>query len=366
MLLPVSGGIDSTLINCIVNKYKTEQYPAYYIQFGSVDSEQFFAKEAIKNTKAELDICIMNASDLVDTFEYQAGILDSPIGEPSSIPLAFFFKQDKYKNYTVLDGTLADSCYGAKNYSKELFHGIKQRGKTRQVLNELLAGALQKYNLKGQEKFYPRDAQIEDDFLKFLNVYIGPLSRVFFPKSNEYNKIIEPLWLWYYNLMNIENLNPTDAEWAKYTILKMIGYASRITTAKVEDLCGNNNIEYPFIWKEILDDQAKYSWKDKTQNNIIKFPLKEILSNYKSKDFIFRKKVGLNNAVPQWALESLNKKYLLDILIKNNTIIEDLIGKNNLSNLVKNFKSNNIHPNVVNLVISLCSLQKWCDANFVR
>ena len=66
---------------------------------------------------------------------------------------------------------------------------------------------LQKYNLKGQEKFYPRDAQIEDDFLKFLNVYIGPLSRVFFPKSNEYNKIIEPLWLWYYNLIDTSLLS---------------------------------------------------------------------------------------------------------------------------------------------------------------
>ena len=29
---------------------------------------------------------------------------------------------------------------------------------------------LQKYNLKGQEKFYPRDAQINDEYLKFLMV----------------------------------------------------------------------------------------------------------------------------------------------------------------------------------------------------
>ncbi len=366
IMVPLSGGVDSTLINCIIDKFKDEKYPAYFIQFGKNDPEQTFAKMAAENTKADLNICTMESTDFIEAIEYQSNHLDSPIGETSTIPLSYFFKQNNYSGYTILDGTLADGCYGSTNYNKNLFEGIKNRSHISQVMNEQIAGFLQKNNLIGKNLFHPRDAQIKDEYLKFMNAYIGSLSNVYFPKSKKYNKTLEPLWLWYYNLMNIENLNPTDAEWAKYTILKMIGYASRITTAKVEDLCGNNNIEYPFIWKEILDDQAKYSWKDKTQNNIIKFPLKEILSNYKSKDFIFRKKVGLNNAVPQWALENLNKKYLLDILIKNNTIIEDLIGKNNLSILVKNFKSNNIHPNVVNLVISLCSLQKWCDANFVR
>jgi asparagine synthetase B (glutamine-hydrolysing) len=366
LLLPVSGGIDSTLINCIVNKYKIEQYPAYYIQFGSNDNEQFFAKEAIKNTKADLDICIMNADDLVDTFEYQAGILDSPIGEPSSIPLAFFFKQDKYKNYTVLDGTLADSCYGAKNYSQELFHGIKQRGKTSQVLNELVAGTLQKYNLKGQEKFYPRDAQIEDDFLKFLNTYIGPLSRVFFPKSNEYNKTIEPLWLWYYNLIDTSLLSKEDAEWAKYTIFRTIGYSSRVASTKTQDCSLNNYAEYPFIWKDILDDQAHYSWKEKTHNNIVKYPLKNILSKYKPHEFIFREKMGLNNQIPEWSLKKENRAYFTNFLSTNNSIVVQLIGERNLNQLIKNYNSNYVHPNVINLVISLCSLQKWCDANLIE
>jgi asparagine synthetase B (glutamine-hydrolysing) len=366
LLLPVSGGIDSTLINCVVNKFKSDNYPAYYIQFGNDDTEQFFAKEAIKNTKAELDICIMNANDLVDTFNYQADVLDSPIGEPSSIPLAFFFKQDKYKNYTVLDGTLADSCYGAKNYSKDLFYGIQNRGKTRQVINELVAGSLQKYNLKGQEKFYPRDAQINDEYLKFLNVYIGPLSRVFFPNSNEYNKIIEPLWLWYYNLIDTSLLKKDEADWAKYTIFRTIGYSSRVASTKTQDLSLNNYAEYPFIWKEVLDDQAHYSWKEKTHNNIVKYPLKHILAKYKSHDFIYREKVGLNNQIPEWSLRKENRAYFTDFLNNNNAIIVKLIGERNLNQLIKNYNSKYVHPNIINLVISLCSLQKWCDANFVR
>lgn len=366
LLLPVSGGIDSTLINCVVNKFKSDNYPAYYIQFGDNDTEQFFAKEAIKNTKAELDICIMNANDLVDTFNYQADVLDSPIGEPSSIPLAFFFKQDKYKNYTVLDGTLADSCYGAKNYSKDLFDGIQNRGKTRQVINELVAGNLQKYNLKGQEKFYPRDAQIEDDYLKFLNTYIGPLSRVFFPNSNVYNKIIEPLWLWYYNLIDTSLLKKDEEDWAKYTIFRTIGYSSRVASTKTQDLSLNNYAEYPFIWKEVLDDQAHYSWKEKTHNNIVKYPLKHILAKYKSHDFIYREKVGLNNQIPEWSLRKENRAYFTEYLQKNNSVVIQLLGEKNLNQLIKNFNANHVHQNTINLFISLCSLQKWCDANLVK
>ena len=98
IMVPLSGGVDSTLINCIIDKFKDEKYPAYFIQFGKNDPEQTFAKMAAENTKADLNICTMESTDFIEAIEYQSNHLDSPIGETSTIPLSYFFKQNNSLN----------------------------------------------------------------------------------------------------------------------------------------------------------------------------------------------------------------------------------------------------------------------------
>ena len=31
IIVPLSGGVDSTLLNCLIDKHRTEKYPAYFI-----------------------------------------------------------------------------------------------------------------------------------------------------------------------------------------------------------------------------------------------------------------------------------------------------------------------------------------------
>jgi len=365
IVMPISGGIDSTLLNHRINSFRDSSYPAYFVQFGNDDPETEFAKQAVINSKAELQIVNMESSDFIEAFDYQTSHLRSPIGESSAIPLAHFFRQNNFENKTIIDGTLADGCYGSMNYNKNLFEGISKQAKFKQILNEKIAAYLQLNNKKGQFKFFPRDAYIKDDFLKFMNVYVGPLSNYLFKGAKKLNSQLEKEWLWYYNLINwnTEKLDTTDIEWLKYTIFKMIGYASRVTTAKVEDLSMNNKVEYPFIWLEILNDQCKYSWKEKTNQNTVKFPLKKILEQHKSNDFIYRKKVGLNNAVPVWMNEKKNSDYLIDILLRDRAIIEELIGKKNINLIIKRFKQLPSHSNINNLILTLASLSDWCYKN---
>jgi hypothetical protein len=365
ILMPISGGIDSTLLNHKIDSFKDSPYPAYFVQFGNNDPETKFAKEAVANSKAELEIVNMESNDFIQAFDYQTSNLKSPIGESSAIPLAHFFKQNNYENKTIIDGTLADGCYGSMNYNKNLFHGISRQSNLKQILNEKIAAYLQLKNKNGQFKFFPRDAYIKDDYLKFMNVYVGPLSNFIFKNAKELNSQLEKEWLWYNNLINWNpaKLDSNDVEWLKYTIFKMIGYASKVTTAKVEDLSMNNNVEYPFIWLEILKDQCKYSWKEKTNQNTIKFPLKKILEKYKSNDFIYRKKVGLNNAVPIWMNEKKNSDYLISILQRDKVIIEEIIGKKNLNLIKKRFRCQPAHSNINNLILSLSSVSDWCYKN---
>lgn len=364
IIVPLSGGIDSTLLSCIVDKHRTEKYPAYFMQFGDFDKELEFAKKAAKGTKAELSVFKMNESDFIESFDFQARNLQLPVGESSAIAMAHLFRKGVIQDKLIIDGTMADGCYGSRKYSTPLFTGIEEKGSFSQLLNEKIAGFLQLLNLPGRNSFHPRDAYIKDPYLQAMAIYTGPLSNFSFKKSKEMSVKLEGLWSKYYELIKYDNkLTEQDIQWVKYTVFKMIGYASKITTAKIDDLKGGNDVVYPFMWKGILEDQGKYSWDEKTKDGIIKSPLKTILKEYKADDFIFRKKVGLNSAFNEWVYNSEIRNYLCGILSSNNNLTLELIGKRNLKYLLSSFNKADHNINLNNLVLSLASIQLWANHN---
>lgn len=364
IIVPLSGGIDSTLLSCLIDKHRTSKYPAYFMQFGDADTELEFAKKAAEGTKAELSVFKMDETDFIESFEFQAKNLQLPVGESSPIAMAHLFRKGVLQDKTIIDGTLADGCYGSRDYNTPLFTGISDKGSFSQLLSEKISGFLQLLNLPGKNKFHPRDAYIKDPYLQSMAIYTGPLSNFIFKKSKEKSQILEELWAKYYDLIQYDsNLTTQDIQWIKFTVFKMIGYASKVTTAKIDDLKGSNDVIYPFMWKNILDDQGKYSWKEKTKDNIIKHPLKTILKEFKDDSFIFRKKVGLNSAFNQWVYNTEIRYYLCNLLSHNNDLTIELIGKNNLKHLLSSFNKVDHNINLNNLVISLASIQLWANHN---
>ncbi|MAS52216.1 MAG: hypothetical protein CMD20_03320, partial [Flavobacteriales bacterium] len=102
--------------------------------------------------------------------------------------------------------------------------------------------------------------------------------------------------------------------------------------------------------------------KEKTQDGVIKFPLKKILESYVDKDFIYRKKVGLNSSFEEWVCTQQNKKFLTSIIEKKESLALVLMGKSNMKKLMNHFNSYKpVHPNVARLVINLALSQSWID-----
>lgn len=366
ILVPLSGGIDSTLMNCIISQYKEDSYPAYFMQFGKKDPELTFAKMAAENTKAQLEVFTMKPHNFFEAFEYQYKHLESPVGESSPIAMAFLFAQNKFQNHTLVDGTLADGCYGSRSYKGSLFDGISKKSNLEKHIAENIGAYLQKRNIKGNKRFFPRDAMISDDYLHFMASYVGPLANKSFKNSPILNKEIEFLWQKYYNLIDYpQDADNEEINWLKYTIFKMIGYASKITTAKIEDLKGSNNVIYPFMWKSILEDQGKYTFQQKTEGGIIKHPLKKILSKFKGEDFVYRKKVGLNSSFDEWIENSDINAYMVEKFNTNNDLIIELIGKKNIQLISKSFRQKEHNPNLNNFVLSLSTLNEWAKVNDV-
>ncbi|MGB0918205.1 MAG: asparagine synthase-related protein, partial [Flavobacteriales bacterium] len=101
-IVPVSGGVDSTLANCLIDKFIDKPYPAYYIQFGQDDPELKFAQDAAKATKAELEIALFQPEDTIPSFEYQKEHAIQPIGESSTISTAYHFMRQGHEGHKII------------------------------------------------------------------------------------------------------------------------------------------------------------------------------------------------------------------------------------------------------------------------
>ena len=359
-LVPISGGVDSTLANCLINKFIDRPYPAYYIQFGEDDPEVKFAKEAAKATKAELEIALFRPEDTIPSFEYQNQHAIQPIGESSTISTAYFFKQTGLKGHKVIDGTLADGCYGSTNYNRNVIGDIPERPQWQQRLNEWIAAQLQSRKLPGFERFHPRDSYIDDPYLQFMDVYLGPFGNMWLRDSEQHSEALLPLWQYYYTYLKAEK--PQQDDWMKYSVFKMVNYACKNNTAKSYDNSQPENSGlYPFTWKSILEDQGHYSWAEKTLENTIKYPLKKILDQYMSKDFIYRKKVGLNSCFEDWIHLPFLKDHFSKIISRPNGVAGYFLGnrKNYLLGLYS--KDEPLHPNLALMVINMSILDAWLE-----
>ena len=366
ILMPISGGIDSTLINAFVNECKDEVYPAYFVKFGKDDPELSFAKEAVKKTKADLQVCTFESEDFMEAFDFQTSLLDSPIGESSAIPLAHFFKTFDCENHIILDGTLADGCYGAKSYLKPPNISVKNRPKFQQKINEFISSRLIISDSKKQDRFFPRDSYIKDEYLKNMAMYTGVLPNYLLNDAEVITNKLEKEWLWYYDMIDWKKgFTELDSSWIKNSIFKMIGYASRVTTAKVEDLSKGNYVDYPFMTLDVLNDQGKYTWEQKTQDGIIKYPLKKLLENYKSKEFIYRKKVGLNNSIPRIINDRKNKGFIASILKSNKNELVEFIPKNKFNKFINRFENGSSDDRVNNTALTIAIVCDWCKKNEV-
>src|ERR1019366_363899 len=201
VIVPISGGVDSTVINHLVNKHSSNAYPGFFLQFGPGDTEVEFARKAAKDTRAELEICQMNPGDFQPAFEFQIDKLNQPLGESSAIAMAHYFRNTGIADRFVIDGTLADGTYGSTNYNKNLWSNQKKKSLLEQRAAEYALAFIQSNNLKGLDRFFPRDSLQKDEYVRFLHQYLGPFANTWFSKAGVYTDSIAGYWNLYYNMI---------------------------------------------------------------------------------------------------------------------------------------------------------------------
>ena len=360
LIIPISGGVDSTLMNHLIDRFRSDPYPGYYIQFGDTDTEQTFAAEAAKGTKVDLHFEVFQIEDTIRAFEFQNERLIQPIGESSTISSAYFCGKQGFKDYQIADGTLADGVYGSTNYGRNLMTGQPDRSQWQQVLNEQIAAVLKAHALPMNDRFHPRDAYMKDEFMKFMDQYLGPFGNAWIKNAKTYSEKALPQWQYLYDFLQSES--PDD--WQKYSLFKMVTYASKVTTAKTYDIATPDNIGvYPFMWKSIIRDGGSYTWQEKTENGIIKYPLKKILEKYMAKDFIYRKKVGMNSCFEDWIQHPDVSEYFIKVISTQGGLAEFFLGKSKIKFIAQQLRKQTLHHSIARMVIGLAISQAWITRN---
>jgi len=352
-------GIDSTLINHLYSEVTDNVYNAHYLYFGENDTEIEYAKEAVKGTKAELQIWQMTQKDFLPSFRKSIDYLIEPTADAigSTITGAFFAKTlGVHGNKTFIDCTVADSCYGSKNYITPLPLGLPANF-AMASLKEKIEFLFMYYYIKGHKKIKPCDKYLNDPYLQYME-YGKAFLNCFSKQAKHFTKELLPKYQWAYNL--IDPAGKTD-DYVKYTVLQLFLYASKQTTVKFYDMMPQAQWFYPFMFRAVLEDQGRYTWQEKTANGVIKAPLKKILENYMDKDFIYRKKMGLNNPNYIWVNKREIKNELLSIALKNGGINEVLFSKSGIKLFNKAINKEKHHPNLDIILVQLATIQAWAD-----
>jgi hypothetical protein len=92
---------------------------------------------------------------------------------------------------------------------------------------------------------------------------------------------------------------------------------------------------YPYLWKDILEEQGRISWSAKVNKGIVKWPLKRLLEPYVPDNFIYRKKSGFTPPIEGY-IKNRKVYTLIEKTFRNPLIVGRLIDKNRFINLVEN------------------------------
>jgi asparagine synthase (glutamine-hydrolysing) len=359
--LLLSGGIDSTLLAHKMRDQSNRSIRSYFLAFGKNDHELHFAKEASKSSNSQLDVTYMDENRLFKIVDEIATFYDHPFNDASVIPTYYLMKHiaDEGEKI-VVDGTAGDACFGFKAialYKLWLFaYGFPK------VVKKLIS------SIYSQSGIWKKESFLEEPFRTIakcceIDGALGQL--VYSPPSDvflsnfEYDESIGKLSM---SLVN-KLISPCSSEQIfnqKTTVAEIIfGCPRAAAKTDLRNKFPQVYTLYPFLWKDILEEQGRISWSAKVNNGIVKWPLKKLLEPYVPHSFIYRKKSGLTpdleNYIKNQKVYSLIKETLI-----NPNIIDRLVNKNKFIKLVENLPIiKNYSVPLKSLLWSLLFVELW-------
>ena len=113
--MTVSGGIDSSLFLCLMEKALDQPTYSYACRFGPDDPEVLYARQIAKVTDTDLKIFEFSDDNAIDAIQFAVESVVHPFSDFSAVPVAFLLKliaDDRPDCPWIFDGNGGDDCFG--------------------------------------------------------------------------------------------------------------------------------------------------------------------------------------------------------------------------------------------------------------
>ncbi|NLT66231.1 MAG: hypothetical protein GXX84_06460 [Acidobacteria bacterium] len=328
----LSGGIDSSLYGCYLNEVCREPVEVFYCAFGSTDPEFPYASAIARKLGLELNVAVMRKADALKALDDVVRFAAHPFSDFSSLPIVFLLKYISERldqRGFLIECNGADDCFGfgdLQNQTKFRFKRWCPKNLKRLTAVQLRNSTCWKW--ESSEGLIARVAALADVHEQnMLNYFLvqAPVNYLSIDRPPEWDETLEDL---------IEQTSSNCGEdyrnlgyEAKTTIRQLLYVNSGRWAAKALSVGENLGIRvlYPYIWRDVLEEQGRLPWSMKVNGGIVKWPLKKLLENFMPPDFIYRKKSGFVPPFAAWLTNPEFNEKVRGIIASGNAYVTQIL-----------------------------------------
>ncbi len=367
----LSGGVDSSLITAIAQKYTKHQIQTFSIGFEDPKfDETIYARQVAKYLKTKHYHKTFSAKELLETLPKIINKLDEPFADASILPTYLLSEFTKQKVTVALSGDGGDEIFGG--YPTYIAHKLasplkylpkwglkifKNTAYTSTNLIQLLPFANHSQNFSIQFKLHRTLESIDKNIIKQHLNFTGPMF------LSDKDKLIinhkEQALPYISKLINSLDLGK-QANIPQ--IIDFYIYMSEDCLVKTDRASSFNSLEVrpPFLDTDIINYAFSLPNNYHIKGFRLKHLLKEVARQYIPESIINRPKKGFGIPTHTWLRNEL-KPQMLDLLNKKRIIDQGLFNFDYINKLIKEHLNHQQDHRMIlwNLLIFQLWWEKW-------
>jgi len=337
----LSGGIDSSLYGCYLNREKPGSFQGFYCSFGREDPEYPYACAIAEHLGVKLQVAMMEKPDAMRALDDVARLTDHPFSDFSSLPISFllrFINERQGGDSLIIECNGGDDCFGFSALGLERKFRLKHSFPP--FLKKLIARTLVEssyWKWESSEGFLARIASMADVHEKsYLNYFLvqAPVNYLHMNAQPDWDESLQE---------SVERTaancgqDYSDLGYEARTTIRQLFYVNSSRWAAKALSIGESlgeRVVYPYIWRDVLIEQGKLPWSAKIRGGVVKWPLKRLLEEYMPREFIYRKKSGFVPPFVQWLTDPEFNDKVWGILSSPNACVTEVVPARILEELL--------------------------------
>jgi asparagine synthase (glutamine-hydrolysing) len=366
----LSGGIDSSLYGCFLNKERPAGFQGFYCSFGQYDPEYRHACSIAERLGVKLQTAVMGKEDAMRALDDSVRLTDHPFSDFSSLPIIFllqYIRNHRIGNSLVIECNGGDDCFGFGDLASE--RKFKMKHFFPRSLKKIIAISLAQssyWKWEGAEGLLARMTALADVHERSYLNYFLVLAPVNYLHMNADSGWDESLQEMIEKTASSCGSGYSEMGYEAKTTIRQLLYVNSARWASKALSVGESlgmRVIYPYIWRDVLTEQGRLPWSAKIHDGVVKWPLKRLLEEYMPGDFIYRKKSGFVPPFVHWLKDPKFNDKVRATLLDSKAIVSEIIPARTLDELLMDARGGKqLRHSILNMLWGAFFTESWIRA----